>query len=265
MSSKHLDLHIFLFALLTLFVIISTQRASAEGTTSTPEYRLIVAAPQEGWPPFIIIDPNDVQQSKGIMFDVMREAARNEGWDIQFATFPEMRSQMMLQEGKIDAYPKAREWVETPGVFRWTDPIITSSDVLVFRNGHFPESGPAKLRDLDVGVVHGYAYPTLDPLFQSGVLKRHSATSTEQLLRMVQRGHIDVAVTNRHVAEWIIRNSKTLNPDALLFTKTPLDSAPYRFAFTKAWDSNPCIDSFNRELEAMKKDGRFDEIINRYK
>lgn len=251
---------------LTTFMLGGTplpESQASDADTAGKSIRL--AAPPEGWPPFVIINPDNVQHSTGIMVDVMREAGRNRGWQVTFNTFPEKRSRRMLEEGNIDAYPKAKEWVKKPGIYRWTDPVVISSDVLVFRADLFPPAGPPKLRDLSVGVVHGYVYPTLAPLFQSGVLKRYSATGTEQLLRMVQRGHIDVAVTNRFVAEWIIKNNDDLDSKFLRFTETPIDSAPYRFAFTKTWDTGPLVDQFNRELEKLKKSGRLEQIFNKYK
>ena len=224
---------------------------------------IVMASPPQGWPPFIIIAP-DPQKNRGIMLDVLREAMKASGHDLTLALYPEKRSRLMLKEGGIDAYAKAKEWVDNPGLYLWTDPVLTITDTVVFRkSGRLPI--PTSLDGLHLGVVHGFVYPTLEPLFQQGTILRHTAMTTANLLLMVQRGHIDGAVTNRHVAEWIIKNNAELSAEAFAFGKTPIASAPYRFAFPKTEGNELFIAQFNRELAAMKQDGRLKTIMDKYK
>lgn len=245
----------------TLLLACSFLLAPARGLCA--DQTLIIGAPPEGWPPFTIAQ--DSPLGYGIMTEVLTQICTAHGLEVTMAYFPEKRSRMMLLKGEIHAYPKAREWVSRPEDFDWTDPIVTSSDVLVFSRHRFPEGAPESIRGFTVGAILGFNYPPLQPMFDNKTITRSDAKSTESLMRMLLRGHIDVAVTNRYVAEWIIGNNADMTADDYIITETPIGSAPYRFAFTKARDYSRVIDIFNRELAAMKQDGRLQAIIEKYK
>lgn len=225
---------------------------------------LTICSPKEGWPPFIIPE-DELGQERGIMIDVLREAASRNGYTIKIVHLPEKRAQMVLKEGGVDAHPKAMEWVDNPDDFNWTDPIVESTDVVIIRRHNERSEVPRTLTGFNLGVMLGYVYPALEEYFQDGSIKRRDARTTESLLRMVLRDHVDAAVTNQHVANWIIHNNDDLSHDDFVVGDKPIDSAPYRFAFTKAWYSLEFIKLFNRELKIMKKDGTFETILNRYK
>ncbi|QJB55056.1 transporter substrate-binding domain-containing protein [Pseudodesulfovibrio sp. zrk46] len=233
--------------------------------TSTPAFStdkgdtFTLAIPKEGWPPYIITDTNE---PCGIMLDIINEVANCTGKKLHIEYYPEIRSQLMLAEGRVHIQPKAREWVDKPSRFQWTDPVIDSTDVLIFRKeeAHLDNK---PLKDLSVGVILGYRYPTLEPLFEQGELRRYNVNNTDNLLHMLHHGHIQAAVTNRHVAEWIIMQSPDISIDQFVFGKA-VDSVPYRFALTKAKPMDDFMSLFNKELSAMKEDGRLQEIMNRY-
>lgn len=230
---------------------------------SCDDHSLVIGSPPEGWPPFTMALGASI--GYGIMTDVLAEICKTCGIELSMAYFPEKRSRMMLRKGEIHAYPKAKEWIPNPDTFAWTDPVVTSQDVLVFSRHRFPEGAPQSIKGFTVGTILGFNYPTLQPMFEKKTIKRTNAKSTESLMRMVQRGHIDVAVTNQFVAEWIIRNNTDMTANDYIIADTPVDSAPYRFAFTRAKDFSHVIDAFNRELAAMRQDGRLQAIIERYK
>ncbi|CCH50378.1 substrate-binding periplasmic protein [Pseudodesulfovibrio piezophilus] len=224
---------------------------------------LIVAVPPQGWPPYVIVDKVHFRFA-GIMLDVMEEIARVHGIPITYAVSPELRNSLLVKDGEVDAYPKAREWVDNPDQYLWTDPIIVSSDVLIYRKPRFPKP-PESLIGLSIGIVHGFNYPTLQPLLDRKLIHSHKANTTKQLLMMIQRGRLDGAITNKTVAEWIMRNSPEIKADTFQYGKKPIASAPYRFAFNKNTCSQVFIKSFNRELATMKKDGRMATILLKYK
>lgn len=226
---------------------------------------LVMGSPPKGWPPFSIVGEHP-HPHKGIMIDVIKEITARLGYNLKFAFFPEKRNRMMLAEGKIHAYAKAMEWVEDPSVFLWSDPIVTSVDILISRaNAPVQFTSIHELARRSIGSVYGFSYPALDEAFASGTIHHHTSKDTESILRMVQRGHIDGAVTNRHVAEWIIRNQPDMTLSEFVFSSTPIGSAPYRFAFCNTPKWMRFLADFNRELASMKEDGRLQSILERYK
>lgn len=252
---RHITL--LLTALLLGIMLFPISKATGESRREA----IIVSVPKEGWPPYIIVG-DDPQQSSGIMLDVLRVATKSAGRDLVIKLFPERRSQLMIKEGTVDTLPKAKEWVDVPSDFLWTAPVVTSTDVLIYQASR-TELKNQPIVGLDIGAVLGYSYPTLDPLFDQKEIRRHDATSTENLLNMLQHGHVDAAVTNRHVANWIIKNSKTLAPEDFVYGYA-VGSAPYRFAFTRMWDNRTFISAFNEELARMRQDGRLEALLSKY-
>lgn len=255
---KHFIASVFGLAMACLAVFPLTAGADSDDADRS----FVISVPTVGWPPYFIV-PDQDGPIRGIMADVLREACKATANTATFTLYPEKRGRVMLEEGTIDAYPKAKEWMDNPNKYLWTAPVVTSTDILILRRHSSSSLPAATIKGLDVGVVHGFTYPTLDPLFKSGAIRRHAAEKTECLLRMVSRGHIDAAVTNRHVAQWLIRTSPELKAGDFLFGKV-IDSAPYRFAFTRTPENTRFVSSFDRELARMKEDGRLQAILDKY-
>ena len=82
---------------------------------------------------------------------------------------------------------------------------------------------------------------------------------------MVLASHVDAAVLNRHVAEWIIRNAPDIALEDFEFSQNVVGRAQYRFALADRPGLVLFRDDFNRELDEMRKDGRFEAILDKYR
>ncbi len=244
---------------------------AAIGLTSLPKQAraedratITLSSPPTGWPPFIIRTEQNLGND-GILVEVLRDISQALGHEFRQKFYPEKRGYMLLREGLVDVIPKAKEWVADPTEYLWTDPVIDSTDVLVFRQTNpIAFSSLEDLAGLNVGLILGFIYPKLDPLIHKGIITAHRAKHAENLLRMLNHGHIDCAVVNSQVARWIISNQSDLSLDDFSFSKTTLGNAPCRFAFTKDDKWRPFIRQFNNHLAQMKKDGRLAAIIAHY-
>lgn len=208
------------------FIAILAMPVHASSHENAPVMEtIVVSTPPTGWPPFII-PPKNKENDTGIMMEIMDTITNRIGYHMNTVHFPEKRSQMLLAEGRVDAYAKAKEWVKNPSLYSWTDPIVTTTDVLVFlKKSPIQFQTPKDLSGLNIGIVYGFSYPTLDPLFDKAIIKCHTSKCTKNLLLMVQRGHIHAAATNRHVAEWIIKT--TVNyPQRISHTAPPPSVLP---------------------------------------
>jgi len=256
MQTHALPRLLLLLTFLCCLLILPAHPASANDKT------LRIGCPSGGWPPFIM--PETEPGHRGIMGDLLTDIAAKSGYTVEFLILPEKRIQMYMADGTIDAYPKAMEWVADPSMFRWTDPAVTVEDIVIIRKFSPKSSIPATLLGLNVGVVHGYTYPKLEEYFADGSIRRFDALTLDNLLGMLDHKHVDAIVANPSVVSWTIRNNDNLKKDNFLCATKALDSAPYRFAFTKAWDCSAFVEFFNAELDAMKKDGRFQTILDNY-
>ncbi|BCS87810.1 substrate-binding periplasmic protein [Pseudodesulfovibrio sediminis] len=235
--------------------------AHADPTDKT----IVLALPSGGWPPYIIMGTKKAPAS-GIMPDVLCEVCRLHGYNLKLEYYPEKRCLMLLSEGRIDAYIKSRKWVKDASLYLWTDPVLQSTDVLVCRKDHHIQfSKEEDLAGLNIGVVHGYFYPTLHALFARNVIHKHQSTNTHNLLHMLEYKHVDAIVTNRKVAEWILQNDQKLDSTQFTFSQHALDTAPYSFTFTKKRKWLAFVRLFNTELQAMRTDGRLQAFFDRYR
>lgn len=145
------------FLLLTLLNLAVPAQANEESADS--HKAIIIGSPSEGWPPFVIVE-KEPNQHRGIMIDVFRAIAEPMGYDVTFSFFPDKRGIMMLQEGEVQAYPKAKEWVEDPSQFLWSNPVVSSTDTLVSLRAHSIEFDSIhSLTRRSVGTVHGFKVP----------------------------------------------------------------------------------------------------------
>lgn len=225
---------------------------------------IIVSTTQAGWPPYIEV-ADEPAGYRGVMIDVMREIAEGMGYSLRFETCPDRRNRKHLAEGKIDTFAKAREWLSNPEEYLWTDPLVDSADILVSSIlSPFTYAEPRDIEGADIGVIHGFRYPTLDPIFDKGAATRHVGKRTRHLLEMVRRGRIDAAVVNELVAKWTIRTNDEVDKDDFVFSKIPVDSVPFRFAFRKNDGFEAFVARFNEELARMKRDGRYEAILSNY-
>ncbi|MEF2231843.1 MAG: transporter substrate-binding domain-containing protein [Pseudodesulfovibrio sp.] len=249
-----------------LFVILLAAALAAPlspAPARAAETVTLTTAP-EGWEPFIIAAPRQAGRD-GILVEVFREIAKKLGHDFRRVSNPDKQGLMMVRQGRLDAAPKAREWVSGPERYLWTDGVVTSSDTVLSRNAApVPFQAPADLKGRTVGIIEGFKYPKLAAFIDNGAIKAVRAAGVADLLSLLMHGKIDCAVVNGPAAKWAIRNRGDINSDDLVFSRTPLDSAPLRFAFTGGDKWKPFIARFNAELAEMKKNGRLSAILSRY-
>lgn len=262
MNVKKTTATLFLFLLtLIAYGMFCAPSAATAGERKT----ITLSSPSQGWPPYIIRNDGG-RGPDGILVDVLREISRAEGYELQQVFYPEKRGHMLLKEGRVDAVPKAVEWVDDPSAYLWTDPVVDSPDVVVSRQTNpIQFTSPEDLAGLNVGLVFGFRYPRLDPLISQGAITPHRANNSQNLLRMLDHGHLDCIVINPLVARWHLRNQADLSPNDFAFSDRKLDNASCRFGFTPGKRWKPFIARFNKRLADMKKDGRLDAIMDRYR
>lgn len=237
--------------------------ASAQGPQGAPGVTLVLCCPEAGWPPYNI--PCASGPGCGIMPDIFLEAARALGAAVVIRNFPEKRSLLLLEEGRVDVYSKAKQWVPDPERFAWSTPVLPSRDVLAaLADGPRAIDGPADLAGLRLGTVLGYSYPVLEEALASGAVTRDDAPDTVTQLRKLLHGRTDAAVVNELVARWVLRDQGEGGADALRFSRGAVGLAWLRFAFTRARDWEPFIARLDAEIERMRADGRLRAILDAY-
>ncbi len=241
--------------LLPLFVFVMWM-----GCALAADKTIRLATPPGGFPPFIIVAPG--QPISGIMVDVLREIAAPQGYEIRATEAPKKRVEQMILEGQLDAAPRAMEWGGDRRLFLFTDPVLRVRD-LVFSRRQAPlrYRSPDDLLGKWVGTHLGYSYPLLSPYFDSKKIMREDAGTEKSMLLMLQAGRTDAVVMNEMVALWLIKTENL--QDQFTSSDTELDGYEYRLMFGLRWSD--FVAQFNRELARMKRDGRLERVISKYR
>ena len=198
--------------------------------------------------------------------DIVRDIVTRKGFAIKIRHYPEKRAHKRLEQGKIDAWPDAKEWSATPERFLWTDPMVESEDRLIYR-----ENNPVvfnRIEDLfgkAIGTHLGYYYPRLERHFEKGSIVRADTHGEAAMRKMLFLGRTDAAIINKLVALWVIKSNRDLQQANFTFSKQMVGCAGYRIMFTRKHNWAPFINDFNTDLDAMKQNGRLDQILSRYR
>jgi polar amino acid transport system substrate-binding protein len=205
-----------------------------------------------GYPPYMI--KSEIGQTKGIIFDVLKAIANKQGYQVVVVGVPKNREVIQLASGDLDANALAIEWVKHPEDFVFSDVIVPARDVL-FSARNAPLKFD-KLQDLygkTIGIHLGYSYPYLIKSFNKGLIIASEATTEQAMLGKVLAERTQGAVVNELVGHWLIKNTPRWH-GKFVVSKKEIGGFDYRIQFSKKWQE--FVIHFNKELKAMKKDGR---------
>lgn len=214
---------------------------------------------EEAWPPYSFYRN---EQHKGIMVEILESLIADEGLKLEISFLPEIRANREIEQCHVDVKPKAKEWVSEAHKYLWSDPVVTSQDIIVTTISR-PYKNLSELHGKVLGTVRGYTYPKLEKLFSSHKVERADAASTHKMLEMLSKGHTDAAITNSHVLKWYQKQYPELAAN-LKSTAIIVDQAPYRFQFCAAEKWKMMLPRLNLRLKQLKTSGKLDQILSRY-
>jgi len=131
--------------------------------------------------------------------------------------------------------------------------------VLISRHELPTSINPAGLARQSIGTVHGYSYPTLQPLFDAGRLLREDARNQEQVLEKLMAGRYRYAVSNQWTLDWF---NQRLLPERQLQGVAVLQVQSVGCYVRN--DPKVPVQRILRTLLRMKMSGEIDDIIQLY-
>ena len=197
----------------------------------------------------------------GVLTEIVVESLKRVGYDVEIKFVPWKRALEGAKAGKYDGlftlwYREEREeW------FVYSDPISPASETGFYKRTDKDISFETfeDLKPYTIGVGRGYATP---PGLDEASLKTSLAKDDEENLRKLHKGRVDLALTDKLVAKYII-DSRI--PDAapdLKWLPPTLHVETNHFAISrKAENFNTKIADFNRGLAAIEADGTLEMII----
>ncbi len=238
--------------LIAFFLMVS-------GNLFANEKIIIFNMTESGYPPFMINEKDKL--SRGIIYDVLHLILSKHGYVIRTIQVPKNRELEFFKTEKLDAHAMAKEWVDEPSEYEFSDPILKVRNVL-FSNVDSPVAF-TKIEDL-VGkkaITHlGYKYPPLTTYFNGGLIERNDTVDETAMLAMVLAKRGDFTIVNDFVGTWIIQQ-RNWSYDFYI-SKRAITSYDYRIMFAKKWKL--LVRDFNKELALLKENGELEKIIDKY-
>jgi len=213
------------------------------------------------WPPYIV----DQGAEKGAATALVSEIFKRAGYqtEITIETWP--RTLEGTSAGIYDVIISAWYTKERETKFQYTDPYFVNTIQFVKRkDAPINFKTYQDLKGLVIGVVNGYAYGDEFDNAQ-GLLKLPSNHLIQNLLKL-QQGRIDLTLGDK----WVVRHELTeYFPTAIkdfAFLGKPVATRTLHSAVSR---TNPnhdkIVKDFNKALKAMKADGTYEKILDRYR
>ncbi|WP_421038700.1 ABC transporter substrate-binding protein/permease [Streptococcus hyointestinalis] len=237
-----------LFALMSVFMVFGA-KVSAD---------TISIVSDTAYAPFEFKDSDQVY--KEIDVDIIQEVAKRAGWDYKM-TFPGFDAAVnAVQSGQADALMAGTTVTEArKKVFTFSDTYYDTSIVIYTKKGT-KISKYSQLKGKTVGVKNGTAAQS----FLEDNKKKYGYTiktfdTSDLMNNSLDSGAIDAAMDDEPVVKYAISQGKdyAINMDG---------EAVGSFAFDvkKGSKYEYLIEEFNTALAAMKSDGTYDQIMNKW-
>ena len=237
-----------LFALMSVFMVFGA-KVSAD---------TISIVSDTAYAPFEFKDSDQVY--KGIDVDIIQEVAKRAGWDYKM-TFPGFDAAVnAVQSGQADALMAGTTITEArKKVFTFSDTYYDTSIVIYTKKGT-KISKYSQLKGKTVGVKNGTAAQS----FLEDNKKKYGYTiktfdTSDLMNNSLDSGSIDAAMDDEPVVKYAISQGKdyAINMDGE-------SVGSFAFGVKKGSKYEYLIEEFNTALAAMKSDGTYDQIMNKW-
>lgn len=208
---------------------------------------------------------NDLQLQGGIIRDWGQALAERLGREPRFLLMPTRRVGLQLRNGSFDL-----QCFENPQWYgredaAWIDwlphPLMEVIEGLVSTADAPPVKTLEELQGKTIGVVNGYRYPLLDPLFDTGQMQRSVAQNESRLLQMQQLGRADYSVISLLQFE----HARARDPKLRSLVASPLEVSRTALYCLRQRQSPISRAELAAAQRALLLEGRLKAILDRYR
>ncbi|WP_175443110.1 substrate-binding periplasmic protein [Halofilum ochraceum] len=212
------------------------------------------------WAPFY--DPG--LEDDGFISEISRAAFRAAGHEAKLEFMPWARAMLEVRQGDRHVLMGAYYTDERAETYIASDRIYTTSVGLVALKD-LDVNSYGELRDLsEYTIGYGRGWATTDEFDNADYLDKEAADNNVLNVRKLYAGRIDMIAMNFDRFSQIAAD-EGFDPDQAVFLDPPLQSSGLYLMASRAIE-NPetLIEEFNEGLEAIRENGRYDEIIERF-
>ncbi|RWU26495.1 amino acid ABC transporter substrate-binding protein [Pseudomonas alkylphenolica] len=177
--------------------LFATLLLTCLSTFACAEKLLIVTEP---WAPYVYLEDG---QAKGIDYEVTVEVFKRLGVEVDWQFLPWKRCLAMIDQGLADGILDIFQTEERDRYLYYPDePLSEVAFVLFYANARpHPVERLEDLAGLTIGTSPGYTYSTA--FNESSRFKREPAPTHEANFGKLQRGRIDLLITDRRVGRFL--------------------------------------------------------------
>lgn len=210
----------------------------------------------------------------GIGVDLVREGLARMGHEAEISIMPWKRAVFMARFGEADAIfylvknEERQQWFHYP-----EEHLVNETTVLLKRAGEILDISlkPKKYPNIRLGIGRGYYYgPKLKKFLKNSTFESvEEATTIETNFVKLLEKRIDMFLADQLLADHFIKKRASQN---LVTTITNKDGSPFvldsvksYLAFSKETMSQEMAATFSDVLKEMRKDGTYEDIVNKYR
>lgn len=203
----------------------------------------------------------------GILIDVINEAFRRAGYSVEVKLMPWARCLKAVETGAVDGIFSVFVTPERQMYLTYTNEVLITQVQAFFVRSDSSltfEGDLSKFTGQSIGVVNQTSYgPRLDAALKEGIFEKIDSTKdSESNIRKLIAGRVDMIPSYRHV---VLSTAKRLGVvDKIRQLSPDIEAIPSYLAFTKKRDFAKLISDYDKAIVAMKQDGTYDQLFNRY-
>ena len=235
-------------------------RADALAQTDAPAQAAIKIG-LDNWPPFA----DEKDPTLGICYTLTKAIFEPQGYRLLPKILPATRIIHYMEEGdvkEVEATPLMWKSEERAKSFLFSEPLLFNSvHFFVKADRSIEYETLDQLKPYAIGVIRGYYNG--DEFDKAEFLDKVICADSLQMIRMLEKGRIDMGVLDRVVAETLIKQENLAGAFNML--PKPLFRVGLHLAVSKKHpNGQKLIDQFNQGLERIKQSGEYARILASY-
>jgi len=236
----------------------------------TPAFGAEIKELSMGWEPWEPYQYEDnSKQLTGLDIELVSAILKHMRFSIRFTKMPWKRHLKMLEQGKVDIAAGASKTPERENYAFFSKPYRKESAVLYVRRGEASKYKFKKLEEIignpfRLGATRGYYYgERYTELIQVPKFREHVQEVSSDRLNYLKlmKDRIDGFLSDPVTATAGLLREGLLEKVEILM---PVYSDDIFVMFSKRSTSPEIVKGFNESLEDLKKNGTYDQILNKY-
>ncbi len=248
MKKRYMHLTVIYLCCLIVFI--------APGSAFAKELKI---ASSTAVPPYIIVDTDS-----GIELDIVREVLGLKGYTVSFEHLPFPRALEKMKAGEFDGALTISEIakLELGNVF-YSDSHITFQNVAIsLKSSRLKIDKISDLSDKSIGTFQ-YAREYIGPEFAKMADDNpayRELPNSSQIVPMLFQKRVEAIVMEINIFKYQLKQIKFIDTSAPVVIHEIFPKNPFKVVFL----NSKVKAAFNQGLKAIRANGRYEEILNRY-